>query len=208
MWKRALLFLIAVPPVLAQNSITVTATRPSNAQPDQILLSVDVLTGTDATRDDVLSALQGSIVTAANFSSVRTVQQYIVNGTQNQAVQDLDWTFTLTAPLANFKTTLSQLTALQQIVAQKKNGMSVSFSVQGTQVSPQAQQGVTCSASDLLSDARTQAQKMAVAAGAAVGSVLAMSGATVAQPASGALFSSPDYVPMCSMTVKFALTGF
>jgi hypothetical protein len=38
-----------------------------------------------------------------------------------------------------------------------------------------------------LSDARAKAQQMAVAAGGAVGSVLALSGATVSQPAGGAL---------------------
>jgi hypothetical protein len=47
-----------------------------------------------------------------------------------------------------------------------------------------------------------------VATGAGVGNVLAMSGATVTQPASGALFSSPVSVPSCTLTVKFALTGF
>ncbi|HTP33678.1 MAG TPA: SIMPL domain-containing protein [Candidatus Acidoferrales bacterium] len=208
MWRRAFLFLIFPVLIFGQNSVTVTATRPTSVQPDLISLNVDVLTDTDATRDDVLAALQGSIVTAANFSSLRTVQQYILNGTQGQNVQNLDWTFTLSAPLANFQATLTQLTALQQSVAQKKNGMSVSFSVQGTQVSAQAQQGQACSTSDLLSDARAQAQKMASAAGVGLGSVLAMSGATVSQPASGALFSSPYYAPVCSMTVKFALAGF
>ncbi|HTS66957.1 MAG TPA: SIMPL domain-containing protein [Candidatus Acidoferrales bacterium] len=209
MWRRALLYSIVFwIPAFGQNSVTVTATRPANIQPDQVLLGVDVLTAMDATRDDVLSALQGSIVTAASLSGVRTVQQYVSNGAQSQAVQNLDWSFTLTAPLANFSSTLTQLTALQQAVAQKKNGMSVSFSVQGTQVSAQAQQSQTCSTADLLTDARAQAQKMAAAAGAGLGNVLAMSGATVSQPAGGALFSSPIAAPLCSMTVKFALTGF
>ena len=56
--------------------------------------------------------------------------------------------------------------------------------------------------------ARRRAIEMAVAAGGAAGSVLAMSGGTVSQPASGALFSAPPYLPVCSLTVKFALTGF
>jgi len=136
------------------------------------------------------------------------VQQFSQAGTQSQTTLNLDWTFVLTAPLANFKTTIAQLTALQQIVAQKKNGMSLSFSVGGTQLSPQALQGQTCSTADLLADARTQAQKMAVAAGGGLGSVLAMSGASLTQPAGGALFSSPVFVPVCALTVKFALTGF
>jgi hypothetical protein len=208
MWKSLSLILLTGIPIFGQNSVTVTASRPTNAQPDLVVFNVDVLTGTNATRDDVLAALEGSVITAANFSGVRTIQQFSAVGVPQQSFQSLDWTFSLTAPLANFKATISQLTALQQIVAQKKNGMSLSFSIAGTQLSPQAQQGLTCSTADLLSDARTQAQKMAVAAGGALGSVLAMSSAAVTQPASGALFSSPVFQPVCSLTVKFALTGF
>jgi uncharacterized protein YggE len=209
MWKHTLLPLVLITlPAFGQNSVTVSATRAVNGQPDLVLFSVDVLSPVDATRDDVLSALQGSLITSANFSGVRTIQQFVAAGAQGQTLVNLDWTFTLTAPLANFKTTISQLTALQQVVAQKKNGMSLSFSIAGTQLSPQAQQAQTCSTSDLLADARAQAQKMAVAANAGLGSVLAMSGATVTQPASGTPFSSPVSQPVCSLTVKFALTGF
>src|SRR5215472_8109458 len=208
MWKFGFpaLILFAVLPIFGQNSITVTATRNANAQPDLVAIAVDVTSALNASRDDVLSALQGSVITAANFSSVHTVVQYLPPGTQSTS--SLDWTFALTAPLANFKTTIAQLGALQQILAQKKNGMALSYSIQGAQLSAQAQQGQTCSTADLLSDARAKAQQMAVAAGGAVGSVLAMSGGTVSQPASGALFSAPPYLPTCSLTVKFALTGF
>jgi uncharacterized protein YggE len=200
-----LLFLVSTP-LFGQNSVTVTATRSTNVQPDLVQISVDVLTGTDASRDDVLNALQGSIVSATNFSGIRTTISYTTN--TNAQVSNLDWNFTVTAPLANFKTTLGQLQSLQQSVAQKKNGMSVSFSIQGTTLSPQAQQSQTCATTDLLSDARAQAQKMASAAGLGLGNVLAMSAATVTQPASGALFSSPASLPVCTMTVKFAVTGF
>jgi hypothetical protein len=183
----------------------VTATRPTSATADLIVLSVDLITPTSLGRDDVFAAVQGSIVTPANFTGVRSI--YSV-GTGSLLVNTLDWSFGVTAPIGNFNTTITQLQALQQLVTQKKNGMSVSFSVGGTQLSAQAQQGLTCSVADLLSDARAQAQKMAVATGAGVGNVLAMSGATVTQPASGALFSSPVSVPSCTLTVKFALTGF
>jgi hypothetical protein len=204
MYKLYLLCLILPATALAQNSVTVTASRPINAAADLVVLSVDVLTANDVGRDDVFTAVQGSLLTPANFTGVRTTYQYV----SNREVDNLDWSFSLTAPIGNFKSTIAQLQALQQQLTQKKNGMSLSFSVSGTQVSGQAQQNVTCSASDLLSDARGQAQKMAAAAGAGVGNVLAMSSASVSQPASGALFSSPVSIPSCSLTVKFALTGF
>jgi hypothetical protein len=203
MWRYFAVFLLSSI-AFAQNSLTVTATRPTNAAADLAVLSVDVITPITVGRDEVFAAVQGSIVTPASFNSVRT--SYVLNNSGQGS--SLDWSFLVTAPIGNFKTTVTQLQALQQAVAQKKNGMSVSFTLTGTQSSPQAQQAQSCSVADLLADARAQAQKMAVAAGAGIGNVLAMSGATMTQPASGALFSSPLSVPTCTMTVKFALAGF
>jgi hypothetical protein len=163
MWK-ILLILVFLDIASAQNSLTVTATRPTSATADLIVLSVDLITPTSLGRDDVFAAVQGSIVTPANFTGVRSI--YSV-GTGSLLVNTLDWSFGVTAPIGNFNTTITQLQALQQLVTQKKNGTR-----------------------------------------AGVGNVLAMSGATVTQPASGALFSSPVSVPSCTLTVKFALTGF
>jgi hypothetical protein len=198
---KLLLGLLLTGSSFAQNSITVTASRPTNATADQIVFSVDVLTPQDIGRDDVFSAVQGSIVTPETFAGVRT--SYLTS-----AKTQLDWTFLVTGPLGNFKTTVTQLQALQQLVSQKKNGMSVSFSVYGTRASQEAQQTTACSASDLMFDARSQAQKIAVAAGAGLGNVLGMSGGTVTQAGSATLFSVPSSVPSCTLTVKFALTGF
>jgi hypothetical protein len=205
MWKSYFAVLLFGSNLIAQNNLTVTASRLMNAAVDLVVLSVDVLTPITAGRDDVFAAVQGSIATPANFNTVRTSYQYLPDGTTSNLI---DWTFLVTAPIGNFRTTVTQLQALQQAVAQKKNGMSVSFALYGTQVSTQAQQAQPCAVTDLLADARTQAQKMAVAAGAGLGNVLAMSGATVTQPASGALFSGGVGIPSCTMTVKFALTGF
>jgi uncharacterized protein YggE len=81
------------------------------------------------------------------------------------------------------KDTVTAFDERVQAIAQKKNGMSMSYFVLGTQpASP------TCALSDVLSDARTQAQKLAEAAGQTLGVILAISS------------DSP-----CSATVKFAL---
>ncbi len=77
----------------------------------------------------------------------------------------LQWSFTLAVPLSKIKDTIATLTTVQQNVAKKNNGFSVSFSLQGAQVSPQAQQSQTCALPDLIADARAQAQKLADAAG-------------------------------------------
>jgi hypothetical protein len=206
----ALTLLLLLPSALhaqaagTDRTITVTASRNVNVAPDLGVITVDVLTSTGATLDDVLAAAQGSIVTAANFTSVYTNATY--DPTLKKYQDTLDWSFTLTAPLSNLKTTLGQLDALQVAVGTKSNAMAVSYSVRGTQTSAQAMAGQNCAASDLVSDARAQAQKMAVAASLSVGAVVAVSGTSVVTPPSGG-FSAGTYQPTCSLTVKFALTG-
>ena len=196
--------------VLAQsasstNAVTVTASRSTNVQPDLAVISVQVDTGLDGTLDSAVSAVQGSGITASNLSSVNTVQQY--SNTGQATTTGLAWYFSLTVPLANLKSTIGLLTAVQKSNGSTNNGISISFGVAGTQVSAQAQQAQTCAQSDLLSDAKAQAQKLASAAGKGLGSVLAMSGSTLTASQSTGPVNSAVTTPGCSLTVKFQLTG-
>jgi uncharacterized protein YggE len=186
------------------NSVTVTASRNTNPTPDQAILSVAVNTATTALLDDAVAALQGSGISTANFTGVSTVQ--VSSG--RQSITQLQWSFTLTTDLSALKTTFQTLTGVQQAVAAKNNGTSVSFSVQGTQVSQKLAQSQPCSLTDVISDARAQATKLASAAGMTVGAVLAVSGAATSTAVGGGnAFSLSPSVPACSLTVKFALTG-
>ena len=76
------------------NSITVTASRTNNPQPDQVVFQGTVTSPLTTSRDDAIAALQGSGIGLANFSGVSTTQTY--NG--KQYVTSLQWNFTLTAP--------------------------------------------------------------------------------------------------------------
>ncbi len=194
---------------LDTNSITVSVSRSSTVQPDQVVFAVTVQSGLNASLDDVLAALQGSGITAANLAGVSS------NNPSPYTQSTILWTFTLTAPFSKQKDTVTSLTALEQTVAQGKSGLTLSFTVAGTQVSAQALQSQTCSLTGLISDAQAQAQSIAAAAGVTVGPVLALSSATSSPiPAavnfvSGA-FSSvyvapTTYAPPCGLTVKFAL---
>lgn len=174
------------------NSITVTASRNTNIQPDQVVFRVTVASPLTASRDDVVTALQGSGIGLGNFSGVSTVQTY--NGKQYQT--SLNWAFTFTAPLSNMKTTVDQLTGLQLSLSKTAGGLTLAFSVQGMQVSAQAQQAQQpCSLPDLISDARSQALKIANAASATLGTILSLSNAV------------SDSTANCSVTVRFALGG-
>ena len=217
------LLILSVPAAFGQldsNSVTVTATRSMSQQPDQVLFGVTVQSGFNTSLDDVVAALQGSGITAANFVGLSLSPSLLYVGMPvtppTIVAPPMQWIFSLPAPLAKIKDTIAMLTALQQSIAKQNNGLMLSFSVQGTQVSAQAQQSHPCAASDLLNDARGQAQKLADAAGLSLGSVLAMSSGTsvsgnVGAPISIAAvisFAPPILPSVCSMTVKFALLRY
>src|SRR6202035_43594 len=121
-------------------------------------------------------------ITAANFSGISAAPftgNIIPTPQQPPTVtQMLQWTFALSATLAKIKDTIATLSALQKTIAQQNNGLMLSFNVQGTQVSAQLQQSQACPTSDLLADARAQAQKLTDAAGFTLGAILAMSSQT------------------------------
>src|SRR5713226_4995256 len=200
------------------NSITVVASRNARLQADQAVFGVAVTSGLNASFEDVLGALQGSGITLANFTGVSSPLSPVVIsnpfiGTGPIAPPpNLQWSFTLAVPLSKIKDTIATLTTVQQNAAKKNNGLTVTFQVQGSQVSPQAQQSQACALSDLIADARAQAQKLADATGMGVGVILAMSSATSVPTATTAGLSSfligvvPS--PNCTLTVKFALQRF
>jgi hypothetical protein len=197
------------------NSITVVVSRNTSLQADQAVFSVSVISGLNASFDDVLGALQGSGVGLANFTGVSTSPPLVFTGIpiaiappNPTPVPTLQWSFTLAVPLSKIKDTIGTLTSVQQNVAKKNNGLIVTFQVQGAQVSPQAQQSQTCALPDLIADARAQAQKLADAAGMGVGVILAMSSATSTAGSYSFLGFAPVPLPNCTLTVKFALQRF
>ena len=204
--RNSLLFLCLFAPFafaqLDSNSVTVTATNNVNLQPDQAVFQVSVNSDTTSTLSDVLTAVQPAGLGLSNFSSVGTPFLSV-----NQT--GLQWTFGLAAPLAQIQATIAMLSALQQSVPQANPRLSVSFSIQGTQVSQQSQQSQTCSYADLLASARAQAQTLAAAAGRTLSGILAMSSTTAKN--TGSIPSLASYLSAtpqaCSLTVKFALLG-
>lgn len=196
---------------LDSNSVTVTASRNLTLLPDQGIFAVRVSSGLNTSLDDILTALQGSGIGLGNFSGVSMAPQFISVGTGQQPQPPLEWTFGLPVPLSKVKDTATTLTNLQQTIAQKNTGLTLSFYLQGSQVSPQLQQSQTCAFTDLVGDARAQAQKLATAAGLNVGAVLAMSSFTSTTVPNGVVITGypyTSYSPVCSMTVKFALGRF
>jgi uncharacterized protein YggE len=109
------------------------------------------------------------------------------------------------------KDTAALLSNLQQNIAKKNNGLSMSFRIQGTQVSQELTQSQPCVLQDLIADARSQAQKLADAADVYVGPVLALSGSTSTVSGSTSNILPGTFAqiyvpyPTCSVSVKFTL---
>ena len=209
MTKRYPLLLVICPAMLfaqtTPNSVTVTATRNSNVQPDQVVYLVNVDTPLEATRDAAVSALQGSGVTAADFYGVRTTQSY--NNDTQAFSNSLQWSFTLVSTIANMKSAAGLLSAVQKTIAGSGKGFTMSFGLQGARVSQQAQQAQPCSLQDLVADARAQAQRLASGTGASVGAVMAIIGAPLVADSGASPFSQFISAPPCALTVRFQLTG-
>jgi hypothetical protein len=185
---------------LDSNSVTVTASRNLNLQPDLALFSVNVSADSSATLNDILTAIQPIGVTIADLSDVRTS-----NTTGNQV--GLEWTFMLAAPLGTLKDTNAMLVRFANTIgnSNKNFALGFSFSLQGSAFSKQLQQSQPCVIADLVSDARTRAQGMANAAGRTLSGVLAVSGMTA--PVNGPAFTTSAVSQNCSVTVKFSLLG-
>ncbi len=201
---------------LDSNSITVSVSNNANLQPDQAVFSVTVVSGITSGLDDVLAALQGSGITAANFTGVSTQGQFTAilsaNPLPTTLAPTIGWTFSLPVPLTNTKATVATLTTVQQNIAKLNNGMTLSFNIVGTQVSQQLAQSQTCSLSGLIASATTQAQNLANVSGLTLGSVLALSSATSSVSSGSQLplqvpgLLSSAAPPHCAVTVKFNLT--
>jgi uncharacterized protein YggE len=174
---------------LDSNTVTVTASSNSTLSPDQIVFSVGVNAPADKTLDDVTSALAGSGITIANFTGV-----YVYSSLLSIPANTLTWYFTIPVAFSQMEAEVAALTALQNTIAQLNNGMSLQFTVQGTQVSMQLQQSQTCSVASLIATATSQAQSLATAAGFRLGNIVKMSSLTSSSP-------------VCTMTVEFQLLG-
>jgi uncharacterized protein YggE len=194
---------------LDSNSVTVSASHYANLQADQIVFAVSVDSGLNLSLDDVVAALAGTGITASNLSSIGPAQQ------QYPPPPDpaVEWVFALTAPVSKVKDTAALLSNLQQSIAKKNNGLTVSFRIQGTQVSQELAQSQPCVVPDLIADARSQAQKLADAADVYVGNVLALSGSTSTVngstnnilPGTYVQAVAPSPYSSCYVTVKFTL---
>jgi uncharacterized protein YggE len=209
MSKLALL-LIAAAPVFAQldsHTLAISATRSITPQPDQVVFGLSVNAAASTTLDQAVGALSGLGITEANLNGIGNLGPF-------------QWGFTLVAPLSKLSTTIGALIKLEQTIGQNNSGLTLAFTIEGTQTSQQSQ---SCSNADVIADATAQAQKLAAAAGLTLGPILRVSNVPGAQTyavpnivervgffalggVSEFMFAAPVPSPVtCSLLVKFQL---
>src|SRR6516164_7778325 len=156
------LLLIPAAPLLAQlanNTVTVTASQSSTAQPDEAVFSVTVGSRVDKSLDDVVAAVSGLGITAANLVQITSplpANSSPVPLPSNVPAPSLGWTFRLAVPFSKMKDTTAALALLQKSISQDNLGLSLSFFLWGTRVS--GPQMSNCNLADLVAQARAQAQ--------------------------------------------------
>jgi uncharacterized protein YggE len=212
--------LTLLPPVLFAQldpyTITVTASRSIYVQPDQVVVGVDINTNPNTGLDQVIAAIPNTGITAANLTGVSTLSG-LLNPFAMALPGGLDWSFAVTVPIATLKVTTDNLSAAANSLASGASGMTLTFSLRGTQASAQALAAQPCHTTDLMADARARALKLASAAGFGVGPVLAISDSSLtggipvayviatAGFITGAVFSQPPLPATCAISVKFRL---
>ena len=132
---------------LDSNSITVSASRGTTIQADQVVFAITVSSSLDVNLTDVVAAVQSAGLTLSNFQSVATALVGVLYDPSAPLPAAppprLQWVFALPVPISKLKDTTATLTTLQQSIAKNNNGMTMSFSVAGTQVSVPLQQSQT-----------------------------------------------------------------
>jgi uncharacterized protein YggE len=196
------------------HTITITASRTANAAPDQVEIQISATSSVGFGVDDIEQALTQAGISGATFAGVNTGYTY------DGRVQSpfLQWSFTLTAPLATMKNTIGQLLSAQAALSKQKSGVGLSFYIGLLETSPQSQPA--CPTSTLVADAMAQAQALAGAAGDSVGPVSAISSPSAAseQLATSAIYDPITvragffavglpyvFATSCSMAVQFPL---
>lgn len=216
-WLTALLLACAslVFGQLETDTITIQASRSVTLTPDQVSFYITVTAAPTNSLDQIVAAISGLGITPSNLSGM-------YGAMDNQS--SLQWSFTLATPLTNISATIASLIALQQSMVKNNSGMSLTFQVQGAYVSSEAYQSQSCSAKVLVTDAQVQAQKVAAAAGLAIGQIVAISDGSSFAVAPTLAFRGGDFstgtwfntagfssyaIPSgCSLEVKFKLLRY
>ena len=138
--------------------ITITATRTNNIQPDQVVISLGVTSGTTVGRHNERPHRTGAGISGTCFTGVSTTSIFASSGNPTPQAA-LIWSFALTAPLVKLAAVLSQVLSAEQTISWNNPGLTLPSS------RGRRQSASNCRKAGLLADAQAQAKQVAAAAG-------------------------------------------
>ena len=191
---------------IESNSVTVTAARTVNLQPDQASFTVTVNTPVSASPNDVIAALQGSGIGIANLVSVGPSNVLRIGDfTPAPFMATLDWNFSVTVPFTTMKTAFATLAAVANSVKQNNKDFTGRFAFSGAGVSQAALDAARQTVlPDLIADAKNRAKQITDAAGLGLGAILSISELSTAPLLTSS--TTPGFT--ITLAVKFALLRF
>jgi hypothetical protein len=161
------------------HTISIAAVRTASLPQDSVAVTLDVRSPLSASLADVTSALSRAGLAGATLTGVTTDSAFQVPPNAQRYFQ---WTFTQTVPLSKLAEALKLTANAQQTIAGAAGrGLDLAYRIDGVRPAPQTV--ASCRQADLIADAKTQAQRIANAAGVSLGSIVSISGN--AQPANG-----------------------
>jgi hypothetical protein len=149
------------------DTIAISAARTVNVPPDQVQLSITLQSDVGASLDQVVSALNGTGIAAADLSGVSSPASSTGPGSSY-----LRWSFQLAVSISKLNTVAGTLAQIQQTLPKQNAGWDLSYFIGSSQVSAALQATQVCPYPALVGDAQAQAQKLAAAAGRTLGSIL------------------------------------
>jgi hypothetical protein len=185
------------------NSVTVNASQLAG-QPDSVVFSVAVTSGYDQTLENIVNAVSGLGITAANLTGLGMPNAvlYPTSPLPRSGPPQEQWTFQLVVPFAQMKSTSTTLAMFQKSLAQSTSSLILSWSVSGIQTS-----AATCNLPSLAAQASAQAQQIAATASVKLGAISRLSISGCALTASYALSTAQPGPRTLLATASQPITG-
>jgi hypothetical protein len=182
------------------HTISIAASRTAAPPQDHVSIPLTLHSTLSFGLDDVTAALGKAGITGATFTGVATDSLTNVLIPPN-AQRILGWSFSQIVPLSKLNETLTLTAGAQQAILKLNGGLDLTYRVDGLIAARQATP--VCRQADLISDAKTQAQKVANAAGVSVGSILSLTDVVEASGVNAYVFG-----PVASRLGAVIYTGF
>jgi uncharacterized protein YggE len=176
-----LILAIAVAAFAQVDGIATSGTRTVTLSPDEVTFNITVVTDINSTLEQAVAAVQDAGVTSKHLLGIASSEEYYGPQPLSRTPR-LAYGFTITLPSSKLKETTDKLEAARRRIAADSGG-DVVFTLYVNATEKAVQEARQRLVTELLAEAKTNAQFLANAAGLTLGNLLNVS--ENAYPASG-----------------------